>query len=206
MGKGGELVLKSICVFCGSGLGNDSRYQEAAVELGSLLSKEGITLVYGGGKVGIMGCLARAVMSTGGQVIGVIPEFLFEKEVAFKDVTELRVVKSMHERKAAMAELSDGFIALPGGFGTLEELIEVTTWLQLGLHQKPCGVMNVIGFFDPLFIMLNLMSREGFIHPDHFAMLLNESDPHNLIEKMRQFQSAKVDKADWALGDVAGTS
>ncbi len=192
--------MKRICVFCGSSPGARSEYVEAARRLGAILALRKIGLVFGGGKVGMMGHLARAARDNGGEVIGVIPRDLYEKKVAFAGLTDLRVVASMHERKALMAELSDGFMALPGGLGTLEEIFEVITWAQLGLHQKPCGLLNVSGFFAPLLAFLDGVSRQGFIDAAHRSMILTAEDPDDLLQKFETYRPPAADKAEWALG------
>src|SRR5215471_20948929 len=167
--------FQRICVFCGSNLGFDAVYRDAATTLGGLLVDRGIGLVYGGGNIGLMGVLADTMLAHGGNVIGVIPESLLAKEVGHQGVTELRIVKSMHERKALMADLSDGFIALPGGYGTFEEFCEVVTWSQLGLHAKPCGVLNVAGYYDSLLGLFDHSVREGFLRNDNRGLVLAHS-------------------------------
>ena len=157
-------------------------------------------MVYGGAKVGLMGRLAEAVLERKGEIIGVIPRSLFEKEVAFTGLTDLRVVDSMHERKALMAELADGFIALPGGFGTVEEFFEVATWAQLGLHTKPCGLLNVHHYFDRLLEFMDHTVSERFVEPEHRAMILVDDEPERLLGQFETYQPPKVDKAKWALG------
>ena len=154
--------MKSICVFCGSSTGSNSKYVAAARQLGELIAQKKMSLVYGGGNVGLMGEIANSVLENRGEVIGVIPQFLVEKELVHDKLTELRIVESMHERKAMMAELADGFVAMPGGFGTLEETVEVLTWAQLGLHRKPVGLLNVEKYFNFLIISLDLVSRKEF--------------------------------------------
>ena len=186
--------MKSICVFCGSNSGSNSIYKEAAIQLASYLSGRNIKLVYGGGSIGLMGAISEAVLQQGGQVIGIIPKFLAEKELAQTNVTQLHIVDSMHERKALMAELSDGFIALPGGIGTLEELFEVYTWGQLGLHIKPCGLLNINGYYNHLISFLHHMVGEQFLKPINLDMLLIDQTSEGLIEKMAVYQSPKVNK------------
>ena len=181
--------LQRICVFCGSSRGNKTEYLSAAQAVGQELSHRDLVLVYGGGNIGLMGALADATLTAGGRVIGVIPEALLAKEVGHCGLPDLRVVKTMHERKALMAELSDGFIALPGGFGTFEEFFEVLTWSQLGLHSKPCGVLNLSGFFDPLLELLDHSVREGFVRPAHRELVLVDTDICRLLERMTAFQS-----------------
>jgi hypothetical protein len=165
-------TLRRVCVFCGSSSGARPVYEATARELGTLLARQGIGLVYGGGNIGLMGVLADAVLEGGGSVIGVIPESLRAREVAHEGLPDLRVVHSMHERKALMADLSDAFVALPGGFGTLEELLEITTWSQLGIHVKPIAVLNVEGYFDPLLALLDHAVAERFLRPEHRRILL----------------------------------
>ena len=177
-----------IAIYCGSSRGLDPLYQNTAAELARHLVQQGIGIVYGGGNVGIMGVIADAALAAGGEVIGVIPESLLSKELGHAGVTELRVVRSMHERKQMMVDLSDGFIALPGGFGTLDELFETLTWLQLGFHGKPVGLLNVGGFFDHLLTFLDHMSASGFLKPEHRASLLTSTDPADLLSSMRAFQ------------------
>jgi len=180
--------MKSVCVFCGSSSGNDRRYEEAARDTGCALARAGVRLVYGGGRVGLMGVTADAVLSAGGQVTGVIPRALFEREIAHSGVADMRVVESMHERKELMATLSDGFIALPGGAGTLEEIFEQWTWSQLGIHAKPCGFLNVNGYFSPLLEMIGRMVEEGFLARSFASMLAIETDPDKLLHRFRAYQ------------------
>jgi uncharacterized protein (TIGR00730 family) len=177
-----------IAIYCGSSRGLDPVFQTAAADLARHLVSQGIGIVYGGGNVGLMGIIADAAMSAGGEVIGVIPESLLAKELGHGGVTELRVVRSMHERKQMMVDLSDAFIALPGGFGTLDELFETLTWLQLGFHGKPVGLLNVAGFFDHLLTFLDHMTATGFLKTEHRASLLMETDPAALLNAMRTFQ------------------
>ncbi|MFZ5571462.1 MAG: TIGR00730 family Rossman fold protein [Thermodesulfobacteriota bacterium] len=191
--------MRRICVFCGSSPGSRPEYGDAAVELGRTLAEQGIGLVYGGADVGTMGILAHAVLENGGEVIGVIPKALVEKEVAFTALDDLRIVNSMHERKALMAELSDGFIALPGGLGTIEEFVESLTWTQLGIHRKPCGLLDVRGYFQHLIAFLDHMTDQKFLVPAHREMVIIDSDPQTLLEKFAGFQPPVVDKADWAI-------
>ena len=168
--------MKRLCVFCGSSPGDSPAFAGAAAALGKALAERRITLVYGGGNVGLMGLLADAALRAGGEVIGVIPKALMEWEVGHVGLTELRVVDSMHERKALMAELSDGFAALPGGIGTLEEFFEIWTWAQLGVHHKPCGLLNVEGYYDPLVAFLDVMVERGFLKPRHRSMAIVERE------------------------------
>jgi uncharacterized protein (TIGR00730 family) len=183
-----------ICVFCGSNSGSRSAYTKAAVDLGRWLAQEKLSLVYGGGRVGLMGSIADAVLEEGGEVIGVIPESLVRREVAHTGLTDLRVVQTMHERKALMAELSDAFIALPGGFGTLDEFCEILTWAQLGLHKKPCGLLNVEGYFDPLLALFDRAVDDGFLHSKHRSMLITAGDPERLLEEMVKYRAPEVEK------------
>ncbi len=185
---------KRICVFAGSSPGRQSQYVEAAQQLGEELCARGYDLVYGGGRVGLMGTVADSVLGHGGQVIGVIPEALAEKEVAHRGLTDLRVVTSMHERKALMAELSTAFIALPGGLGTLEELFEVLTWVQLGIHTKPCGLVNVGGYFNGLLEFISHAVEERFLKPDHQSMILVDSDIKALLDAVEAFVPPAVEK------------
>ncbi|MBX7223147.1 MAG: TIGR00730 family Rossman fold protein [Blastocatellia bacterium] len=186
--------IKSLCVYCGSNPGRQPVYATAARALAQALVRRNIRLVYGGASVGIMGVVADAVLQLGGEAVGVIPEALLRKEVAHHHLTELHVTKSMHERKMRMAELSDGFIALPGGIGTLEEIFEVWTWAQLGFHHKPCGLLNVAGYYDALAAFLDHTMTEQFVKPPHRSMLLVESDPEALVEKFFQYQPPVVTK------------
>ncbi len=180
--------MKRICVFCGANSGKRPVYAEAARALGAALVQQDLELVYGGGRVGLMGALADSVIAAGGNVIGVIPEALERKEVAHEDLTELYVVGSMHERKAAMARLADAFVALPGGFGTLEEFCEVLTWSQLGLHAKPCGLLDVGGYWRPLLELFDGAVREGFVEPDQRGLVLVDESPVKLLEVLAQFR------------------
>ena len=186
--------MKSICVYCGSNLGERNSYLEAAQSLGAEMAAQGITLIYGGGNVGLMGAVADAVLAAGGRVVGVIPQALVDKEVAHSGLSDLRVVGSMHERKLLMAELADAFIALPGGLGTLEEFCEVATWTQLGLHQKACGLLNIEGFYNGLLAFLNHAMEEKFIRPEHRTIILSDKEPVELIEKLTQFEAPIVHK------------
>ncbi|MGO4388401.1 TIGR00730 family Rossman fold protein [Microvirga sp. 2YAF29] len=183
-----------LCVFCGSSAGQDPVYLETARLLGETLARNGIELVYGGASVGLMGAVADAVLANGGRVIGVMPQALADKEIAHASLSDLRVVGSMHERKAMMAELSDGFIALPGGLGTFEELFEVWTWAQLGYHKKPCALLNVAGFYDKLADFLDDVVERGFVKPIHRAMLIVQDEPAALIDAIRAYEPPRVDK------------
>lgn len=183
-----------IAIYCGANGGNDPLYRQAAARVAAFLAGQGIGLVYGGGNVGLMGCIADAALKAGGQVIGVIPQSLMEKELGHGGVTELHVVRSMHERKQMMVDLSDGFIALPGGFGTLDELFETLTWLQLSFHAKPVGLLNVNGFFDGLLLFLDHMASQGFLKQEHRECLLVAEDPAELLAKMRSFRAPELGK------------
>ncbi|MEA2377717.1 MAG: hypothetical protein QOD13_1624 [Thermoleophilaceae bacterium] len=184
--------MERVCVFCGSSPGARPAYAEATAELGRLLAADGIGLVYGGGAVGLMGVLADSVLAAGGEAIGVIPQALVDREIGHSGLTELRVVGSMHERKALMAELADAFVALPGGLGTLEELFEVYTWAQLGLHRKPCGLLDVEHYYAGIVEFLEHAVREGFVREEHRAMLMVDRHPRALIERLREFAPETV--------------
>ncbi|MGC7098960.1 TIGR00730 family Rossman fold protein [Amycolatopsis lurida] len=186
--------MKRVCVFCGSSPGNSPVYAEQAAALGKLLAERGIGLVYGGASVGIMGVVADAALAAGGEVIGVIPGHLMSAEVGHHGLTELHVVDTMHERKAKMAELSDAFLALPGGAGTLEELFEVWTWAQLGLHAKPLGLVDVAGYFEPLRKFVDHMVDEGFLRAQHREMVSVDPDPRVLLEIFASHNGVVVDK------------
>ena len=186
--------MRSICVYCGSNAGNKPAYTERAIALGNRLAKEGLALVYGGGNVGLMGIVADAVLEAGGEVIGVIPEQLVEWEVAHKGVTRLEVVANMHERKARMFDLADGFVALPGGFGTLDEMFEMLTWRQLGIGDKPCAFLDVDGFYSPLIAMLDRMVEERFLHADQRRDLWHGDDIDTMLAWMRNYQPALASK------------
>jgi uncharacterized protein (TIGR00730 family) len=187
-------MIRRICVFCGSSEGNRPVYREAARAVGGLLARRRIGLVYGGGHVGLMGALADSVLESGGEAIGVIPRALMEKELGHRGLTELRVVASMHERKALMVELSDAFMALPGGFGTLEELCEVLTWSQLGLHRKPCGLLDVDDYYSELLGLLDRAVTNGFLHPTHRALLLSDTEPERLLDSLLSATVPQLDK------------
>jgi uncharacterized protein (TIGR00730 family) len=182
-----------ICVFLGSRPGNSPVYAEAAAQFGMLLAQRGIGLVYGGGAVGLMGVIADAACAAGGEVIGVIPEALRAREHDHQGITELHVVQTMHERKAMMARLSDGFVTLPGGIGTFEELFEVWTWAQLGYHQKPCGLLDVGGFYSGMSAFIDNVVAEGFLAPNHRAMLLIEKEPEALLDRMIHYLAPKTE-------------
>lgn len=179
--------MKKIAVFCGSSNGALPSYKEGAIKLGKELARRDITLVYGGASVGIMGTVADAVLEAGGQVIGVIPKMLEDREISHRNLTELIIVDSMHERKTKMVELADGFVALPGGPGTLEEFFEVFTWAQLGLHQKPCGILNVDHYYDLLISFFDQMNEQQFLQDKYRSIVLVDSDPAHLIEKFNTY-------------------
>lgn len=182
--------MKSICVFCGSSLGARTEYSEAARELGQIMANQGITLIYGGGNLGLMGTAADACMDNGGRVIGVIPRALLDREHGHRGLTNLEVVESMHQRKARMAQLSDGFIALPGGLGTFEELFEVLTWRQLGIHEKPIAIINTLDFFAPMLALLDHAQNEGFIGPDRRAFLHRADTPQEAVHALKSFRAS----------------
>jgi uncharacterized protein (TIGR00730 family) len=184
--------VERICVFCGASPGARPEYRDSAAELARLLTAEEIGVVYGGGGVGLMGALADAVLAEGGQITGVIPRSLVDREIAHRDVPDMRVVGSMHERKALMAELADAFVALPGGIGTLEELFEVYTWAQLGLHRKPCALLNVEGYYNGVADFLSHAVAERFLREETRELLLVESDPATLIERLYSFEPQAV--------------
>lgn len=180
--------FRSVCVYCGASPGHDPLYAEAARALGHEMAQQKLALVYGGGHVGLMGIIADAVLEAGGEVTGVIPKALMDTEVGHNRLTRLLVVKDMHERKALMAEHANGFIAMPGGLGTLEELFEAMTWAQLGFHEKPVGLLNVNGFYDPLIAFLLQLEQEGFLRAEHRHLLINENAPSALLERLRGFR------------------
>lgn len=186
--------MKSVCVFCGSSMGFHPIYKKSAYNLGKQIAKENLSLIYGGGSVGLMGVLADAVMEYGGEVIGIIPRFLYEEEVGHDGVTELIIVDSMHERKQKMAELAQGFIAMPGGIGTMEELFEIFTWSQLALIKKPIALFNVNNFFDDITHFLNKLIREGFIKEVTINMHINSNNIHELLAKMKAFNYTEIPK------------
>ena len=187
-------MIKRLCVFAGSNAGARPEYRAAAGELGRLLASRGIGVVYGGARVGLMGVLAKAALAAGGAVEGVMPSGLVAKEVAHSGLTHLHIVSSMHERKALMSDLSDGFIALPGGWGTWEEFFEVLTWGQLGLHAKPCGLLNAAGYFDRLLSFVEHSIEEGFIRPEYQAMISVSASPVDLLEKLASYRPPVVEK------------
>ena len=186
--------MNSLCVFCGSNPGASPAYAEAAARLGRTLAGRGLNLVYGGGQVGLMGVVADAALAAGGTVTGVIPEALATRELAHAALSDLQVVSSMHERKARMSELSDGFIALPGGIGTLEEWFEVWTWSQLGFQPKPCGLLNVAGYYDHLLAFLDHMTAERFLTEIHREMVVVDDDPERLLDRLAAWQPPRVRK------------
>jgi len=186
--------LNKICVFCGSSDGNDDQVTAATKALGISLVEKEIALVYGAAKIGVMGTLAQTMLDHKGSVIGIIPQFLKKKEVVHLGLTELITTENMHERKLKMQEISDGFIVLPGGFGTLEELFEIITWLQLGLHTKPIGLLNVNGFYDHLLLLLETMVRKGFLKMDNYELLLVDTSVENLLQKMTDFKAPQIPK------------
>jgi len=186
--------LKRISVFCGSRDGSRSSYVQAAEALGQALLQRGIGLVYGGGGVGMMGRISETVKSGGGEIIGIIPDALLAREVGRNDIGELRIVRSMHERKAMMVEISDGFIAIPGGFGTFEEFCEIVTWAQLGLHAKPVGLLNVDSYFDPLIAQFDRAVTEEFAYPENRALILHETNPDRLLDLMEAYNPPKVEQ------------
>lgn len=187
-------AFRRLCVYCGSNRGTSPSFTEAAVELGRALASRGIGLVYGGGHVGLMGVIADAVLAGGGEVIGVIPQALQDKELGHSGLSEMHVVGSMHERKQLMADLSDGFIAMPGGIGTLEELFETFTWLQLGFHDKSVALLNVGGFYDGIITFVRQLTRDGFLKPEHEDCLLVDDNVESLLEKMHGFQPPQLGK------------
>jgi len=193
-----ESMLQRICVYCGSGVGGQDGYADAARALGRALVRRRVGLVFGGGRIGMMGVLAETVLQGGGEAIGVIPQDLMDKGLGLTTVTSLHVVETMHARKAMMADLADGFIAMPGGLGTAEEFLEALTWAQLGLHTKPCGLLNVHGYFDHLIRFVNHAVQEQFIDPVHRGLMLVDESPEALLAKLDAWQPPAVDKAAWA--------
>jgi uncharacterized protein (TIGR00730 family) len=187
-------AFRSLCVYCGSSVGASPSYAQAARDLAQVLAKANINLVYGGGNVGLMGTIANEMLQLGAQVTGVIPQALMKREVGHLNLTQLHVVKDMHERKAMMAELSDGFVAMPGGMGTLEELFEVLTWSQLGLHDKPIGLLNVDGFYNGLLGFMQHMVEQRFVKTEHAELLIHADAPATLIERMKAFEPKAASK------------
>jgi uncharacterized protein (TIGR00730 family) len=186
--------MKRICIYCGSNNGTKAAYADAAQKMGKALAERRIRLIYGGGKVGIMGIVADAVLDHGGEVTGVITKALYDLETGKNELDDLRITDNMHDRKAGMAELAEGFIALPGGFGTFEELFEAITWLQLGIHQKPVGILNVNGYYDHLLTFLRHTSEQGFVREAHLKMILVDDDPNVLLDKMAAFRYQSISK------------
>jgi uncharacterized protein (TIGR00730 family) len=186
--------VQALCVFCGSNTGRRPAYKEAARAVGELLARRAITLVYGGGKVGLMGVVADACLASGGQVIGVIPRLLQEKELAHKGLTRMHVVGTMHERKALMADLADAFLALPGGFGTWDEFCEVFTWSQLGIQSKACALLNVEGYYDALLALADRATEDGFLRAEHRELLLVDGNAERLLDRMQRFEFPDVPK------------
>lgn len=195
----GAVGMKRVCVYCGSGVGGRPEYADAARILGKALADRGLHLIFGGGRIGMMGVLARTVLEHGGRVTGVIPKALHEMDLALNDGTDMRIVADMHERKALMAELADAFIALPGGFGTIEELFEVLTWAQLGFHAKPVSLLNVARYFDDLIRFVDHATVQGFVDPAHRDLLLVALTPDELLARLADYKAPRVDKAQWAL-------
>jgi uncharacterized protein (TIGR00730 family) len=188
------MSMRRVCVFCGSSCGSYPEYRKAAEELARELVRRGIGLVYGGGNVGLMGTLADAVLKAGGEAIGVIPRNLMAKDVGHKGLTKLHVVGSMHERKALMADLSDAFVVMPGGFGTMEEFCEVLTWSQLGLHAKPCGILNVLGYYLPLLAMFDHAVEQGFLRPENRALVLAHQSAAELLQALDNWPPVYAEK------------
>jgi len=186
--------MKRVCVFCGSNAGVQPEYRQATREFGQVLVKRGLGLVYGGSNVGLMGEVSKAVLEAGGEVVGVITEAFVRQDLAYRSLKDLRIVGSMHERKALMAELADGFVALPGGLGTLEEMFEILTWAQLGMHTKPAGLLNVCHYYDNLLDFVNHAVGEQFVKPEHGQMLQVDGDPAVLLTKMDRYEAPKVGK------------
>ena len=195
--------MKRVCVFCGANAGICPAYGIAAQGLAAVLARHGLGLVYGGGNVGLMGVLADSMLQAGGEVIGVIPQSLLAREVAHRGITDLRVVDTMHQRKALMNELSDAFIALPGGFGTLDEFFEILTWSQLGIHGKPSGLLNVSGYYDSLLAMLDHAVTEGLLRPAHRALVIADTDADSLVQRLFSFSTAPGGRRPQAAGNVA---
>jgi len=186
--------MKRVCVFCGSSAGSRPEYRACAEQLGAELTRRKIGLVYGGGNVGLMGAIADSVLEAGGEAVGVIPEHLMTREIGHNRLTKLHIVHSMHERKALMADLSDAFVALPGGFGTLEEFFEVLTWSQLGLHAKPCGIVNVLGYYTPLLRMLDHSVDQRFLKPQNRALVIARETPSGLLQAFEDWRPVHVEK------------
>ncbi len=187
-----QAAISRVCVFCGSQRGRDPRYAEATRRLAQALCRRGWGVIYGGGQVGLMGTLADAVLECGGEVIGVIPQALATKELTHPRATQMHVVDNMHQRKALMAQLAHAFIALPGGYGTLEELMEVITWAQLGIHRKPIGLLNLCGYYDPWLEMIRRGVEQGFIHPEYLKVFCIEEEPETLLAALEGFASPRL--------------
>lgn len=181
--------MRRVCVFCGSSRGSDPRHADAAAELGSLLGRRGLGLVFGGGSIGLMGVVADHALASGAEVVGVIPHGLAARELAHRSVADMRVVPTMHARKALMASLADGFVALPGGLGTFEELFEILTWGQLGIHRKPVGVLNVAGYYDPLAALVDHAVSQGFVNAANRQLVLVDEDPARLLDRLARWQA-----------------
>jgi uncharacterized protein (TIGR00730 family) len=192
-----ERIIRTVCVFCGSSSGARPDYEIAAEKLGRALARRNIALVYGGARVGLMRAVADAVLETGGKVVGVIPELLVSREIAHDRLTELRVVGSMHERKAMMAELADAFMLLPGGFGSWEEFCEVVTWAHLGLHTKPCGLLNVSGYYSPFLALAERAVAEGFVRASHRQAIVVDEDPDRLLDQLGSV--AAISESKWMI-------
>jgi uncharacterized protein (TIGR00730 family) len=186
--------LRTVCVYCGSSPGRQAGFAEAAAALGRTIARRGMTLVYGGAQVGLMGVVADAAIDEGGEVHGVITRGLETKEIAHRGLTHLDVVDTMHERKAAMADLTDGFVMLPGGFGTFDEFFEAVTWTQLGVHDKPCGVLDVGGYFDPLEALLDNATAQGFVRGEHRGLVMVDDDADTLLDRMAAWEPVVIDK------------
>ena len=191
------MTIKNICVYCGSSPGKNPSFLQSARMMGKEIADRGWTLVYGGGRAGLMGEVARSAMEKGGKVVGVIPKALEDQELANHELTELHVVGSMHERKAMMADLSDGFVALPGGYGTLEELFEVLTWVQLGFHTKPCGVLNIDHYYDSLLAFLDQSVEQQFIYQPHRDLIMQALEPEQLLNMFEAYRPVKMNKSEW---------
>lgn len=186
--------MRAVCVFCGSSAGTDPAFHRAAFEFGCEVAARGLRLIYGAGNIGLKKIVADAALGAGGEVIGVIPQALVNKELAHDRLTELIIVSTMHERKARMAERSDAFVALPGGFGTFEEFCEVLTWTQLGVHSKPCGLLNVAGFYDPLLALFDRAVADRFLRPEHRALVLSETSPGPVLDALAEWKPVDTDK------------
>lgn len=187
-------MMRSVCVFCGSSPGFDPVYRENARSLGREIAKRGLRLIYGGGNIGLMGAVADAAIDAGGEVIGVIPQALADKEVAHHGISELIVVATMHDRKLRMADLSDAFIAMPGGYGTFEEFCEVITWTQLGVHSKPCGLLNIAGFYNPLLALFDRAVTDGFVRAEHRSLVQTQGSPPDLLNALQKWQPVTIEK------------